>query len=285
MPSGPPGTTSASRAPFVAVGGLGGSGTRLIAALLAEFGISIGHDLNESLDNLSYTLLFKRHDLLALDAVEIDRDLELFTAANTGARRLGPADHERLRELVRMPRNGHGEEWLRARAEALAEPPPRLPSSQRWGWKEPNTHVLLPALMRNFPEMRYIHVVRHGLDMAFSSNQNQLRYWADSLVGQPMASGPAQSLAYWCAVQKRARQCGSEMGGRFLWLNYDQFCLLPEQGLERLRRFLDAPGPVSDDMRQLVRPPASMGRYRSADCTMFSRRDIEAVAEMGFSVD
>lgn len=270
----------------MAVGGLGGSGTRLIAALLTEFGISIGHDLNESLDNLAYTLLFKRHDLLSLGAAEIDRDLELFCAAHSGVRALDAQDRSRVLDLVRMPRSGHGEDWLQARADALLNrPPTRLPAAQRWGWKEPNTHVLLPALMRNFPDMRYIHVVRHGLDMAFSSNQNQLRYWADALSGQPAAIGPSRSLAYWCAVQRRALQCGQTMGVRFLWLNYDAFCLQPEAGLERLRRFLDAPTPASDAMLRMIRPPTSMGRFRDADCSIFSRRDLASVAEMGFEID
>jgi hypothetical protein len=46
-------------APFVVVGGVGGSGTRLVATCLQRLGVRIGPDLNESLDNLFFTLLFK----------------------------------------------------------------------------------------------------------------------------------------------------------------------------------------------------------------------------------
>lgn len=43
-----------------AIGGLGGSGTRVFAALLQEAGIYIGDCLNEPLDNLWFTVLIKR---------------------------------------------------------------------------------------------------------------------------------------------------------------------------------------------------------------------------------
>jgi hypothetical protein len=37
-----------------------------------------------------------------------------------------------------------------------------------WGWKEPNTHVVLDRLWAELPRLKYVHVRRHGLDMAFS---------------------------------------------------------------------------------------------------------------------
>ena len=52
-----------SEAEPVAVGGVGGSGTRIVAHLLRELGFDIGDDLNESLDDLCFTALFKRAGL------------------------------------------------------------------------------------------------------------------------------------------------------------------------------------------------------------------------------
>ncbi len=43
----------------VAIGGVGGCGTRLIAEMLMRVGFFLGSDLNESLDNLWFTLAFK----------------------------------------------------------------------------------------------------------------------------------------------------------------------------------------------------------------------------------
>ncbi|PLX51195.1 MAG: hypothetical protein C0613_00910 [Desulfobulbaceae bacterium] len=42
------------------IGGVGGSGTRVVAEIFAALGVYIGNDLNAASDNLLYTLLFKR---------------------------------------------------------------------------------------------------------------------------------------------------------------------------------------------------------------------------------
>ena len=42
------------------IGGIGGSGTRLVAEICSLFGIYLGDDLNVASDNLLYTLLFRR---------------------------------------------------------------------------------------------------------------------------------------------------------------------------------------------------------------------------------
>ena len=54
---------SLSDAAPVVVGGVGGSGTRVIAQLLQSLDFDMGSDLNESLDDLSFTALFKRPSL------------------------------------------------------------------------------------------------------------------------------------------------------------------------------------------------------------------------------
>src|SRR6266550_6138718 len=48
----------------VAIGGVGGSGTRLVAEILRHLGYYMGRDLNEASDNLWFTLLFRRTELL-----------------------------------------------------------------------------------------------------------------------------------------------------------------------------------------------------------------------------
>ena len=46
-------------------------------------------------------------------------------------------------------------------------------TSIEWGWKEPNTHMILPFLLKKYKNLRYIHIMRNGLDNAYSKNQNQ----------------------------------------------------------------------------------------------------------------
>ncbi|MDQ2935964.1 MAG: sulfotransferase [Acidobacteriota bacterium] len=49
-----------------------------------------------------------------------------------------------------------------------------LSPARPWGWKEPRTIFLLAFFHKYFPNMKFLHVVRDGRDMACSANQNQL---------------------------------------------------------------------------------------------------------------
>lgn len=44
----------------IVIGGVGGSGTRVVTAVLQELGVYIGYDLDQAMDNLLFLLLFKR---------------------------------------------------------------------------------------------------------------------------------------------------------------------------------------------------------------------------------
>ena len=67
--------------PPVVVGGIGGSGTRVIAEMLVELGCHIGDDLNKSLDNLWFVLLFNYPDILNISSEQFDGLLEMFFKA------------------------------------------------------------------------------------------------------------------------------------------------------------------------------------------------------------
>ena len=47
----------------VAIGGVGGSGTRVIAAIVESLGFDPGANLNRPRDDLTFTVLFKRPDV------------------------------------------------------------------------------------------------------------------------------------------------------------------------------------------------------------------------------
>lgn len=271
--------------PHVAIGGVGGSGTNLIAAITRQLGVNIGFDVNSSQDNLAWTLLFKRPEVLLMDDSALAGDLAIFVAAMTASRPLTADEGHRIAQLARDDRPQHPRDWLAERAARLSAATTAQPDHRPWGWKEPNTHVLLPFLARQFPALRYVHVVRHGLDMAFSSNQNQLAYWADAFEIPRDLPAPVRALRYWLAVQKRAHALGASMDSRFLWLDYDAFCADPVAGVERLQEFLGLPGQDSEALAGMVEPQPSHGRYRSMDCSVFDAQDVEAVRALGFEVE
>lgn len=271
----------------VAIGGVGGSGTRLIAQLLAAAGFRIGGDRNAADDNLWFTLLFKWRGVLALPDADFGRLCRLFAAVMTGVREIDAAAITMARDLAANARAQHSRPWLQARLasllEALAAP---APAAGRWGWKEPNTHVVLDRLLPHFPGLRYIHVMRNGLDMAWSRNQNQLALWGEAFLGRAVTVTPRDSLAYWCAVHRRVATLGEALGPRFLLLDYDAFCRAPEAGVRRLLAFLGVPpeaGRVAA-LARAVRPPASIGRHALHPDAGFDAADVACVRDFGFAV-
>ena len=74
---------SLSDAAPVVVGGVGGSGTRVIAQLLQSLDFDMGSDLNESLDDLSFTALFKRPSLWPIDQhlPQLEEALDVYLAS------------------------------------------------------------------------------------------------------------------------------------------------------------------------------------------------------------
>jgi hypothetical protein len=72
---------------MVAIGGVGGSGTRIVAQLIKDAGFYLGSDLNSANDNLWFTLLFKRPRWFIRNSANrevIFQGLDIFSRAMTG---------------------------------------------------------------------------------------------------------------------------------------------------------------------------------------------------------
>ena len=273
----------------LAIGGIGGSGTRVIARLLLELGHDMGSDLNDSLDNLWFTLLFKRLEWLdPTNQAEFSLAIQIFGSIMAGGAPLGRQQKALIKRLARERRAEHPSRWLQDRAATLRAATGQARSVRGWGWKEPNTHVFLRHFLAHWPAMRYIHVMRHGMDMALSANQNQLMLWGSYFLGAVITDPtPRQSLAYWCEVHRRVLQTTQGMHDRFLLLNYDEFCARPREGLQKLLDFLKSPtkGKNLDRLTGLISVPESVGRYRNLAPETFAPEDAAYVRTLGFPVE
>ncbi|WP_158569390.1 sulfotransferase [Pseudotabrizicola alkalilacus] len=277
-------TSASVSSPLVAIGGLGGSGTRVFAATLQAAGIALGARINTSLDNLWFTVLFKRAawSCTAPDAREVTQAADLFVRAMTiGLRDTLTPDERALLQQLRAELPPLGAWQCGARVEdadsLLNSGPADFAASSLWGWKEPNTHIFLPQLAARFPRIRYIHVVRDGLDMAFSNNTWQARHWAH-LYGLSQDTDtplPLHQLRYWTAANRAALDYGAaHMGDRFLIISYEEYCRKPERYWQRLHDFVG--------LRTLCAPPADLlrptniGRSQDHDLSLFPAEALAA---------
>jgi Sulfotransferase family len=275
-------------APIV-IGGLGGSGTRLVVTLLRRMGVKFGGELNDSLDNLWFSLLFVRRSILLRSDEEFDKLAWLFTNAMRHGVEVSGELKDMLEEASLVDRSPViPQEHLDKACESLLRVPTHDRRHEHWGWKQPNSHILLPQLDRCFSEMKYVYVVRNGLDMAFSSNQNQLKYfWGDLMLDGDTEPTPANALRYWVASHKRMQGFRKRMGHRLHFLSFDKLCTDPEGELEALREFaaIQISKKELAELAQTVSLPSTSGRFRQQDLSQFDPADIEFVQQMGFEVE
>lgn len=233
-------------APF-AIGGLGGSGTRATAMLVRNCGCWLGGDLNEALDNLWFTLLFKRASVLTDVDARLKALFTLFLARMRGEIP-GPEMTDQLAALASQDRLGHSIDWLETRLQSLMTASGERPEGVRWCWKEPNTHIVIEQLFRHAPDLKYVHVVRDPLYMASSTNHNQLNNWGRIFLDREVSAGPRDAIAYWAAIHRRLVALGDLYPDRIMFFSHDAFMANPASEASRLLAFLQ------------LDPPADQGR-------------------------
>jgi Sulfotransferase family len=284
----------------VAIGGLGGSGTRLVAEIVQRLGFYLGRDLNRALDNLWFTMLFTRpgwyRRSLKRGGGPIRANFALFERAMTsgeiGLRDVGPLLAAAGEVAVRghhASGSGKGLRWPARRLRSILDSEPRAPGRPgAWGWKEPNTHIFLPHLVEHDPGLRYVHVIRHGYEVACGRKQSQLYYWGRLFGVEPPEAPsqvPAASLRYWARSNTQTlRFAESHLGDRFLLVNYNRLCSEPRPVLDELLAFLDCEV-TSEERDQLAAVPDG-SRRRSRPCQFdpasFDPADVATLSRLGF---
>ena len=128
--------------------------------------------------------------------------------------------------------------------------------------------------------------MRHGVDMAFSGNQNQLKFWGSRVLGRSIDPlSPADSLAYWCAIHRRVSEIEAQQSERFLMLDYDAFCEAPERLLEQIMTFLGVDDTsLMDGWIDTYVKPTSVNRRKGQDFSIFSGSDLAYVESLGFEI-
>jgi hypothetical protein len=288
----------------VVIGGVGGSGTRVVAEILQHLGVYMGADINPACDNWWFTMLGKlpRWDLSA--ALEPDsptmHSFGVIEKAMTG--RLRPNRTERrliadirhrcldVQQRDPLP-DDRSPEWLDARTRSLLGSR-RIDrtSAAIWGWKEPNSQLFVPHLHRYFGgRLRYIQVVRNGLHMAYSKNQHQVRRWGPEfgVHVQSERPTPQESLDYWIRSNESAILHGNEMpSGHFMILRYDELCAAPRAGVEEIIAFLglDAPEDVVEEAASLPRMPNAPAIPLQDLELQFDQMQLTRVRTLGFPI-
>jgi len=262
----------------VAIGGVGGSGTRVTAAMVESLGFDPGPSRNEALDDLTFIALFKRPNdyrdvsgLIPADHPAALAATRVFASVRSGGRRPVADVLPMVRASITLPSNesspglsigfasmGNRVSRLRRLPAVFGRRPPDAPP---WMWKEPNTLLFLPTLYREIPRLRYIHMVRNGLSMAKSRNNFQLTNWGYLFgVAVPPGDQELQKLIYWARINLAVSDFLADQP-RSLVVTHERTVADPEGVLDDIATFLGRT--VTDGAREvasLVRRPDDFDR-------------------------
>ncbi len=226
------------RSPAI-IGATGGSGSRVLARVVRQGGMYIGENLYGSEDPPEL-------------GVFSDRWINVFMT----------------RELSGFPSEVEAAMARELAAVVTRHLAARRPGVQAWGWKEPRSIFLLPFLHRQFPSMRFVHVIRDGRDMALSDNQNQLNKHGHTLLSPAEAHLPQaiRAMLLWSRLNIQAAEYGKQaLGARYLCVRFEDLCRDPEPMVARLFAFLGLKGDAVVLASREVAPPPTLGRWRARD--------------------
>ena len=266
----------------IIIGGVGGSGTRLFAESFLSAGLRTMCDLNDPRDAMACALLFKRPSVFAdIEAgAPFERLWKILESGINGGSPLSREDRLHLKQLALEPRRHHPASWLKVRARRLKREAKARPRTGRWFLKEPNLHWVAPAALRIRPELKFVMAVRHGVDMAFSRNQQQAAVWGPTVLEEPdLDPSPNTSLRYWCLVHRRTAEFKEQFPDRVLIVSFDQLCREPERVLPRIFEFSDIE-PSKELLGRAkagVKAPSSIGRHLKEDLSTFDPDDMSFV--------
>lgn len=190
------------------VGGSGGSGTRAVVQFLQQLGCYAGHELNESLDSMPVARLLDQW---------VDRWLGRDTADAKATRQLTQTFAAEFAQALQRHLQG-------CEASICVV-------------KNPRSMLLLELLFKIRPDLRYLHLVRHGGAMVYSSNQRQFdlhsHHWSIARAGDTDSDLVQARLAFWAASNLQASHIGERHPGQYAWLQYEAFC---EEPLEQMQQ-------------------------------------------------
>ncbi len=285
----------------IIIGGLGGSGTRIVAEILKKFGYYMGNDLNIANDNLLYTLLLKRPRWFYKNfenKTRIKTGIKLFHKLMVGGKTTIPENYFLLNAVIttavfgrNLTGGGQGLSWPIERIHRLFQKNNQMNTQHvGWGWKEPNSYMLIDEFAEYFPNYRYIHTIRHGLDMAFSANQQQLYNWGpffDVDIPESRLDEARSSYKFWINVNQKILNFSERVGDdRVLFVIFDDLCLSPQDTIQKIMAFLDVEvdKEIFQEALEVPKPPGSMGRYKKEDFGLFDQADLEYLKHFGFKI-
>ncbi|MBT86602.1 MAG: hypothetical protein CMA62_03685 [Euryarchaeota archaeon] len=152
------------RGPVVVVG-MHRSGTSLVSRILDDCGVMMGRDLQDDHESLFFIAL--NEWIYENAGASWERPIALFELTNQPMVMSAIEEYVRKRLSSRSSRAYSG----RVMKKGIFD------MDGTWGWKDPRNGPTLPLWRAIWPDMKIIHVIRHGVDVAASLKTRNSNHW------------------------------------------------------------------------------------------------------------
>ena len=194
---------------MILIYGLGGSGTRLYIDILRIYGIYVGNNLNESLDDLNTFFYSDYYD-------QINNKLSF-------------DDYNNFKQIFYSQLNSSG--YL---------------DKDIFCIKEPNFHILIHLVIKFCKEYNInlitIHTIRDFKYMINSLNKNQPERWKSLFINkynEKYKKTRFQSIEYWYYANRRAINFVKENNIKHLILSYENLINHPEIEISKIFKLIN----------------------------------------------
>jgi hypothetical protein len=247
--------------------GMHRSGTSLIVRLLKDLGIHMGTWLSRDAEAVHFQKINRRiFDSVGskwgdIDALVSGIGSEVFIQKQTDLVLNTLFPRHTVLNLNAGIVDYFGQDLWKALAEG---------ESIFWGWKDPRTTITFPIWLRVFPQARYLHVLRNGIDVAISthrrSQKQRQKAWKRIY---PLDYSPVTLDFEYCfrLWEKHITFVLDNKSlfppGRYLELCYEDLLANPEEKLKMISNFIEYP--VQDDMLKDICGQINRGRLNNTE--------------------
>jgi hypothetical protein len=170
-----------------------------------------------------------------------------------------------------------------------------------FGWKDPRNTFTLPVWKQVFPNLRAIHIVRHGVDVAASlarrhaaalraatgeavpSALTVIRDHALGILSSRRGWTLPEALTMWEQYVEKARLESAALGSRAHEVRFEDLVLTPERVVPELARFCGVPPPARhEELLAGLETGRAFAFRRDAELVAFAAAAREALARYGY---
>ena len=275
----------------VVVVGMHRSGTSLVSRILDQSGVMMGKDLQEDHESLFFI------------------GLNEWIYENAGASWERPAILSELteNELAMEAVNEYVSKRVSSRGSKAYSgrylKKGLFDMEGKWGWKDPRNGPALPVWKSIWPEMKIVHVTRHGVDVASSLKTRNASHWEGDVSRfrkwlptyswrssrAPIMRGQRSStmegaLGFWSEQVEMEKGMLSDIEDKHS-IRYEDLLSDPKESLSKLYEYLsiEAEPQTISSIEGMIDPTRAFAYRKDPELAEFSSSNSDILARHGYS--